>query len=213
MGFPLRDIFILNGEIAESAPKLITLENGLCKSNLKWLVDDHRIIISSDDEIEQWKRYGIYSSPLSKFIKNEIEDIAHRAESVTKEQEQQIKKNLSKMFAMGGKEYLNVWKIKDKKLYLEKILGGYKLASSVPIFAEWYSGEIYIGKGVILSSEDSLGYISIYEEDVRLEINNGFVAKNTTIDNRKNFLPKGTELCGPITPRRITLRRFLDLDG
>ena len=213
MGFPLRDIYIWRGEISESAPKQITPENGLCKSELNWPEDDVRIIKSSDDEVKQWKDNNFYLSPMSKYIKDEIKCITDLANSVTNSQEQQIKWNLSKMYSMGGKGYLNVWEIKKNKLHLAKILGGYKLVSSTPIFCDWYSGEIYIGMGKVLGSEDPMGYIPIYEVDIRLKIRSGVVIKRSIIDKRNS--PSDLILDGNGFGRRKrsdTLRNFLDIE-
>lgn len=40
--------------------------------------------------------------------------------------------------------YVGTWEIKNDKLFLNKILGKFKLRSSLPIFANWFSGTLII---------------------------------------------------------------------
>ena len=59
--------------------------------------------------------------------------------------------------------YLGTWEIIDNKLFLNQIEGRYKFKDNIPVFADWYTGELHI-PGTMYSLNK-----------VTLEIKNGVV--------------------------------------
>lgn len=74
------------------------------------------------------------------------------------------------------RHFLASWEIKDDRLYLLDVIGGYRLVGEEPLFAEWYSGTLRAGAGEVLRSP-RFGYDSLYEREFEIEIENGMVLK------------------------------------
>jgi hypothetical protein len=89
--------------------------------------------------------------------------------------------------------YCGKWEIKDNKLYLigleiQDYIGvksgvGYIFPGQEQVFAEWYTGLLSLPQGELLEYVH-LGYESIYEENLILEIKNGVLVGKRIIDNR-----------------------------
>ncbi|MFH1050861.1 MAG: hypothetical protein V1779_08040 [bacterium] len=86
-------------------------------------------------------------------------------------------------FSDCWRRYLGTWEIKGDKLFLIDIEGSYRKNNKEPIFADWYSGTIIVPQGRLLKNIH-LGYKQIYEEEIQIEIEQGFVQSIAVIDNR-----------------------------
>jgi len=82
------------------------------------------------------------------------------------------------------RQYVGTWEIKDDKFYLVNLSGRYKFLGDTPIFADWFTGTLRIPKGEMLHYVH-MGYGSIYEQEIHIKIEDGFVKRSKTIDNRK----------------------------
>ena len=92
--------------------------------------------------------------------------------------------------------YFGKWKIKKDRLYLID-LKAYREEGEVvgvefifpgqsEVFAEWYSGEIRVPIGEMLEYVH-VGYFSVFEEDMFLEIDKGVLKHIRMVDNRNEL--------------------------
>ena len=79
--------------------------------------------------------------------------------------------------------YVGTWEVKEGRFYLVGLQGGYQLAGSEPLFAEWFSGVLRVPRGKILQYVH-MGFGSVYEEEVHIKIEKGMVIKSHVVDNR-----------------------------
>lgn len=79
------------------------------------------------------------------------------------------------------RRYIGTWKIENKQFYLIDITGRYKIDDNLPVLTDWFTGLINIKRGFLLDRSDS-----VYEEEIKIEIENGIVIKTTIINNRNN---------------------------
>ena len=94
--------------------------------------------------------------------------------------------------------YRGTWEITNERLYLidlerdTSIIEDRQCIDEVfpnqnpPIFAEWFTGEIRLPTGEELLYVH-MGYNSIYEKDILLQIENGNITSENEIDNRKKI--------------------------
>lgn len=92
--------------------------------------------------------------------------------------------------------YFGQWEIKDNKLYLiglKAYLEGYRevdLSYLFPrqkqVIADWFSGKIRVPQGEMLDYVH-MGYASLYERDLILEINNGELVNEYVVQNEEEF--------------------------
>lgn len=92
--------------------------------------------------------------------------------------------------------YFGQWEIKDNKLYLiglEAYLEGYRevdLSYLFPrqkqVIADWFSGKIRVPQGEMLDYVH-MGYASLYERDLILEIKNGELVNEYVVENEEEF--------------------------
>jgi hypothetical protein len=80
--------------------------------------------------------------------------------------------------------YIGTWEIKDGKLYLNDVEGGYM--KEKPIFADWVSHELRVWNGNLLRYVHA-GYGSMYEEDIIFEVENGVVQNIRTKNNVEEY--------------------------
>jgi len=92
--------------------------------------------------------------------------------------------------------YTGTWKIKDDKLFLIGLDGyirtidkrnqkfdiSYFFPEQNEVFAEWFTGEIRIPIGELLQYIH-MGYASVYEKDLLIQIEDGMVINKREIDN------------------------------
>lgn len=100
--------------------------------------------------------------------------------------------------------YQGSWEIKDGKLFLTGIRGKYQLSDGVPIFASWFTGTIRVPIGDILRYVHG-GFATVYEQEMNIEIQNGFVTATTTTDNRP---PKATNIEYGVVSKYFSDRGF-----
>ena len=89
--------------------------------------------------------------------------------------------------------YVGTWEVVDRRLYLVELEGEFKdgrqasLASFFPehpsrVFAHWYSGTIRVPQGELLHYQH-MGYASVYERDLLLEVREGEVVGSQVVQN------------------------------
>ena len=88
--------------------------------------------------------------------------------------------------------YIGIWKIKNKKLYLDSLLGfiennvkvdvNYLFPNKKEVFADWFSGQIRIPEGNLLKKIRT-GYASVFERDRILKFNKGILISDDVIYN------------------------------
>jgi hypothetical protein len=79
--------------------------------------------------------------------------------------------------------YIGTWEIKYGRFYLVDLCGRLTLREGEPIFAEWFSGVLHVPKGDLLHYVHQ-GFLSVYEQELRIKIENGVVVDTQIIDNR-----------------------------
>jgi hypothetical protein len=94
--------------------------------------------------------------------------------------------------------YVGTWEITDDKLYLIGLKGfpegneefnmDFLFPGHSKVYAEWFTDEIKIPKGKMLHYEH-MGYMSIFEKDLFLNIEKGNVISIREVDNTKTFDP------------------------
>lgn len=120
------------------------------------------------------KEYGMAAEPLYPYLKsNGIE--------------------FESMTSACWRGYFGKWEIKNNKLFLVDLVAfieGYKdvgleylFQGQNEVFAEWFNGELRIPQGEMLQYIH-MGYASIYEEDLFLDIQNGVLMSSRIVDNR-----------------------------
>jgi hypothetical protein len=92
--------------------------------------------------------------------------------------------------------YTGQWEIKDNKLYLiglKAYIEGYRevdLSYLFPrqkqVIADWFSGKIRVPQGEMLDYVH-MGYASLYERDLILEIKNGELVNEYVVENEEEF--------------------------
>lgn len=139
---------------------------------------------------------------------------------------------LGSYFAIGGdrppfscgctalwRGYVGTWEIVDGRLYLVELHGELEdgrtasVATIFPdfperVFAHWYSGTIRIPQGRMLEYVH-MGYGSVYEQDLLLEINRGVLQRTHVHRNgqSQNDGPEGYEIGGMTVPAHGTQDR------
>ncbi|MEQ1830291.1 MAG: hypothetical protein ABL921_30320 [Pirellula sp.] len=81
------------------------------------------------------------------------------------------------------RRYRGTWEIKDGRLYLLALKGSYGVATSEPIFADWFTGLLRVPQGELLEYVH-LEFGSVYETELFLDIEDGIVVDSWTKDNR-----------------------------
>lgn len=130
--------------------------------------------------IYQVKMHGMASEPLHYYLR---------------ELEEPIKTSGVNTACWRG--YIGTWELRDNKLYLidlktknsEGMDVGieYVFPGKQEVFADWYSGEIRIPQGQLLSYVHRF-YDSVYERDILLMFGNGCLVNTRTVDNKKDFI-------------------------
>lgn len=92
--------------------------------------------------------------------------------------------------------YYGQWEIKDKTLYLiglNAYVEGYRQVDLSYLFprqkqviADWFSGKIRVPQGKMLDYVH-MGYASLYERDLILEIKNGELVNEYVVENEEEF--------------------------
>jgi len=80
--------------------------------------------------------------------------------------------------------YIGTWEITDCKFYLKDIVGRYKKVSDEPLFLKWFSDVLIVPKGKVLCYVH-MGFQTVYEKEVHIEIKKGHVIRQVEICNVK----------------------------
>ena len=89
--------------------------------------------------------------------------------------------------------YIGTWEIRDGRLYLIGLSGSLKNGTNVDmaiffpdypdrVFAHWYSGKLRVPQGKLLEYKH-MGYGSVYEADLFIDIKKGVVIGTETLNN------------------------------
>jgi hypothetical protein len=81
------------------------------------------------------------------------------------------------------RRYVADWSIHDDRLYLEKIDGLYRLDCEAPLFADWVTETLRVPQGKMLSYVH-MGFGSIFERDVFLNVRMGVVESRHEVSNK-----------------------------
>ena len=81
------------------------------------------------------------------------------------------------------RRYVATWYISDDRLYLGSIDGIYRFDVDAPVFADWVTQELKIVHGEVLHSVN-MGFGSVFEREVFLNVVDGVVVGRTEKDNR-----------------------------
>lgn len=79
--------------------------------------------------------------------------------------------------------YQGTWEVRDGRFYLVSIAGSLQLVGTDPLLAEWFSGTIRLPRGELLQYVH-MGFGSVYQEEVHVEVARGCVTNSRVIDNR-----------------------------
>jgi hypothetical protein len=79
--------------------------------------------------------------------------------------------------------YVATWAVKDGLFYLAAIEGHYTLSGTEPLLADWFSGVLLVPRGRLLQYVH-MGFESVYEEELHIEIKQGVVVNSRVVDNR-----------------------------
>ena len=75
------------------------------------------------------------------------------------------------------------WEIREGRFYLAGLAGRFELVESDPLFAEWFTGVLRVPRGKMLAYVH-MGFGSVYEEEVHIQVRHGVVTSTRVIDNR-----------------------------
>jgi len=154
---------------------------------------------SADKLIYNNSEYSLYSNPLEMYFKSKnIKEHKFNCKAYMVIFETCIERS------SNWRGYIASWVIEDDVLYLKKIKNLSRESINLAemfgnkykhkkVEARWYSGKLKISNGALLKSI-SMGYGSIYEEDIFLEIKFGKVTGKRVVDNTKKPLPTDNTL-------------------
>jgi hypothetical protein len=78
------------------------------------------------------------------------------------------------------REYIGSWSIRRGKLYLTKLEGRFGIKGQEAIFADWFTGDLYIPQGRMLDYIH-MGFDSVYEQEIILTLEQGIVINTNTV--------------------------------
>ncbi|MEL3952525.1 hypothetical protein [Stenotrophomonas bentonitica] len=85
--------------------------------------------------------------------------------------------------------YVATWELDGDELYLKQVEGKYRLKGPGLILAHWFSGTVIVNEGEVLRNA---GYAMVYEREIHLSFEQGFLVDTRTVDNRqKDRVPSG----------------------
>lgn len=80
--------------------------------------------------------------------------------------------------------YIGTWEIKDDHFFLNSLRGRYKVRAPDGIHALWFTGVLRIPRGELLQYVH-MGFGSVYESELHVEIEEGIVVKKREVSNRE----------------------------
>jgi hypothetical protein len=81
------------------------------------------------------------------------------------------------------RNYVADWHIDSGRVYLDRITGIYRPVGEKPLFADWMTETLRIVCGARLANVH-MGFGSVFEEDLLLDVQRGVVVGQTRRDNR-----------------------------
>jgi len=106
-----------------------------------------------------------------------------RFEELTEAQARELCRGRRIFSTACWRRYVADWHITAGRLHLDRILGIYRLKGEEPLFADWVTDTLRIAVGEQLAYVH-MGFGSVYEEDVLLEIRSGIVVGQRRRNNR-----------------------------
>lgn len=92
--------------------------------------------------------------------------------------------------------YVATWEIREDRLWLLEVRGRYILEGDTPLWAAWVTATLRVPQGELLHYCHA-GFLSVYEEDLLIEVVAGCVQATRRVDNRQ-------APAEPLDPRTIT---------
>jgi hypothetical protein len=80
--------------------------------------------------------------------------------------------------------YIATWEIREKRLYLVAIEGGWELQGAEPLLASWVSGELRVPMGEMVDYIH-LGHATLFAEELFIAIEKGHEVSRRSVVNRK----------------------------
>src|SRR5262249_26489102 len=109
--------------------------------------------------------------------------VDHPRVSQLKDDQLDIKENIVFFSTACWRGYIGTWMVAQGRLYLVKLRGRYQLSGQEPLFADWFTGELRIPQGERLKYVH-MGFESVYEKDLFLDVKEGVVIASRLVDNR-----------------------------
>jgi hypothetical protein len=81
------------------------------------------------------------------------------------------------------RRYQGTWEILDARFFLTDLRGRFRIRGEGPILADWSSGVLRIPKGKLLRYVH-MGFGSVFEKELHVEVEKGMVTATRVIDNR-----------------------------
>ena len=88
------------------------------------------------------------------------------------------------------RRYQASWAIIEERFYLTHVDGTWELLGDGPLWAEWFSGVLRVPRGEQLEYVH-MGFGSVYEEEVHIEVDRGRVVARRVLDNRGKARDRG----------------------
>ena len=159
----------------------------------------HATAQAPDVLLYKGKKYALYANPLESFYKNQDDRPKFFVGPNT-------------MSSGNWRGYIATWSIEDGSLYLVGIdswicgsmvsrncrkatlknLFGRKFRAG-KVKADWFTGELRVPDGKMLQYVH-MGYGSVYEREIILQVESGRVVGESVIDNTKRVIPSEIEL-------------------
>lgn len=90
---------------------------------------------------------------------------------------------------IGGpvRTYVATWEIKDGRVYLVELTGGYRLEGNEPLFADWFSGDLVFPICGVVSEPTSFegfidGHDIVFKKEATAVVERGIVTELETKD-------------------------------
>ncbi len=84
------------------------------------------------------------------------------------------------------RRYVGTWEVKKGRFYLVGLEGQYQLIGDEPLFADWFSGVLYVSRGEHTQNIHS-GFSSPCEQELHLYLDRGILTKASIVDNQKEM--------------------------
>lgn len=98
------------------------------------------------------------------------------------------------------RQYQGSWAIDDDRFYLLSVAGVWELKGDEPLLADWFTGVLRVPRGEKLRYVH-LGFATVFEEELHLEVEEGRVIERRVVDNRERDLDGEKPPAQDIRPR------------